>query len=80
MTLHNNPGCVEQIEAFKACHEDNSYWMKLFGACNQAKLELDQCFRAQKKVKAKASIDKARESTRQWRQACAELDEGPRGG
>ena len=28
---HNNPLCVEQIRAFKRCHEDAGYWGRLTG-------------------------------------------------
>eukprot|EP00962_Isochrysis_galbana_P004664 scaffold1285_cov112-Isochrysis_galbana.AAC.1 len=43
--------CVEQIQAFKKCHEETGYIGKALGACNQPKALMDRCFREQKKVK-----------------------------
>ena len=51
LSLENNPGCVEQIEALQRCHEDNSYIAKMLGACNDPKGLLAQCFRAEKKAR-----------------------------
>ena len=35
---------------------------KFFGACNDAKAELDKCFRAEKEAKRKLNLVKARET------------------
>ena len=51
LSLENTPACVEQIKALQACHADTNYWVKLLGACNEKKMVLDKCFRAQKKVR-----------------------------
>ena len=51
LSLENTPACVEQIKALQACHADTNYWIKLMGACNEKKMVLDKCFRAQKKVR-----------------------------
>ena len=74
LTLHNNPLCVEQIQALKACHEDTGWLSKLLGACNEHKQLLDQCFRAQKKVKRKPLLEAARADRERWRQTCEAID------
>ena len=51
LSLENTPACVEEIKALQACHADTNYWIKLLGACNEKKMVLDKCFRAQKKVR-----------------------------
>ena len=53
LSLENTPACVEQIKALQACHADTNYWIKLMGACNEKKMVLDKCFRAQKKVRGR---------------------------
>lgn len=42
------------------CHEENKF-AKFFGACNDVKAEMDRCFRAEKEVKRKENLRKARE-------------------
>jgi hypothetical protein len=42
LTLDNNPMCVEQIQAFKKCHEETGYFGKALGACNQPKALMDR--------------------------------------
>ena len=74
LTLHNNPLCVEQILALKKCHEDTGWLRKLLGACNEQKNVLDQCFRAQKKVKRKPLLEAARADRERWRQTCEAID------
>jgi COX assembly protein 2 len=41
------------------CHEDHKIG-KWFGACNDAKYEMDKCFREEKEQKRKANMEKAR--------------------
>ena len=59
LSLENTPACVEQIKALQACHADTNYWIKLLGACNEKKMVLDKCFRAQKKVRGRVPPDAA---------------------
>jgi len=59
LSLENTPACVEQIKALQACHADTNYWIKLLGACNEKKMVLDKCFRAQKKVQGQVAPDAA---------------------
>eukprot|EP00967_Tisochrysis_lutea_P098561 scaffold145648_cov37-Tisochrysis_lutea.AAC.1 len=42
LTLDNNPMCVEQIRAFKKCHDETSYLRRALGACNQHKALMDR--------------------------------------
>lgn len=48
------PQCGHTVIALKKCHKERWYLAKLVGACNDAKTELDQCFRANKKDKQKS--------------------------
>ncbi len=41
-----------------------------FGACNDLKTQLDQCFEAEKRVKRKAALAKARRFTAKWKAKC----------
>lgn len=70
LTLQNNPQCVEQILAFKKCHEESSYVAKFLGECNEPKRALDACFKAQKKVVRKGILEKARADRESFRRAC----------
>ncbi len=54
-----HPDCGEAINALKTCHADNPF-AKFFGECNDAKYALDACFRAEKEVKRKHNLEKAR--------------------
>ena len=74
LTLDNNPQCVDQILAFKKCHEECGYFARLMGTCNDAKVELDACFKKQKKSVRKGLLEKAREDRERWRQKCDELE------
>ena len=74
MTLHNNPQCVEQILAFKQCHEDAGYFGRFLGQCNEQKRVLDACFKAQKKVLRKGLLEKARADRERWQQACKQVE------
>jgi len=74
LTLLNNEMCAEVILALQQCHKDVGFWGKLIGSCNEQKRVLDQCFRAQKKVKVKASLDEARKARERWKQECDAID------
>mmetsp|Transcript_45042 Transcript_45042/g.54139 ORF Transcript_45042/g.54139 Transcript_45042/m.54139 type:complete len:103 (-) Transcript_45042:103-411(-) len=43
----SHPDCQETIENLRLCHASNSKFR--FWACNDAKFELDKCFRKEKK-------------------------------
>ena len=74
LVLENNPLCVEQILAFKRCHEESSYIQRMLGECNEPKRLLDACFKAQKKVVRKDLLHKAREDREKWKRKCEELE------
>jgi COX assembly mitochondrial protein 2 len=42
-----HPDCENIIQSLKQCHSEK--WRKFTGACNQVKVELDNCFKAEKK-------------------------------
>lgn len=42
-----HPDCESVILSLKECHSNT--WKKFTGSCNNAKLELDNCFKAEKK-------------------------------
>ena len=74
LLIENNPHCVEQILAFKKCHEENTYLWRMLGECNEQKRLLDACFKSQKKVVRKGLLQQARADRAKWQQACAELE------
>ena len=74
LSLENNPLCVEQIKAFKKCHEECTYIQRLLGECNEQKRLLDACFKSQKKVVRKGHLEQARADRAKWRQACDEFE------
>jgi len=43
-----HPDCDEPIAALKHCHQ-TAGWSKYAGACNDFKVQMDQCLRAEKK-------------------------------
>jgi hypothetical protein len=80
LTLHNNPHCVEQIQALQRCHEEGGYLARLTGGCNEQKRLLDACFKAQKKETRKAHLEKARADRERWLHACEEEERYSRRG
>jgi COX assembly mitochondrial protein 2 len=53
-----HPDCGKEISELKACHADN--WKKFTGQCNDIKVALDNCFRAEKKKKIHESSKSAK--------------------
>lgn len=54
-----HPLCADVVEALMLCHEQNPK-MKFFGTCNDAKVALDHCFRAEKEAKRKLNFEQSR--------------------
>ena len=54
-----HPQCGETVNLLLACHKENPF-KKYFGACNDQKLALDTCFKAEKELKRKKNVEKAR--------------------
>jgi len=55
------PMCRSQISALEHCHISQSFWRKAFmGACNETRLELDQCLREEKQIRRKANLEKSK--------------------
>ena len=53
--LHKpHPECASIVKALETCHAQNQY-AKFWGACNDAKVELDWCFRREKDTVRKAN-------------------------
>ena len=53
------PFSPQTIQALITCHADHP-WAKFWGACNEQKWALDRCFRAEKAIKRKKNLEKAR--------------------
>ena len=53
------PRCQELIEALNQCHLNNNY-AKFWGACNDSKAAMDNCFREEKEARAKLNRAKAK--------------------
>lgn len=47
---------------------------KFFGACNDAKVALDQCFKAEKELRRKQIAEKAKETERDYQKFMADYD------
>ena len=58
-----HPDCQEFVKALVACHEENNV-MRWFGACNDAKAQLDKCFYMEKCKARDANLAKSREVKR----------------
>ncbi|TMW69348.1 hypothetical protein Poli38472_001504 [Pythium oligandrum] len=66
-----HPDCQDVIHALNTCHDENPM-AKFFGACNDAKNELDKCFRAEKIRKRTENLERARASDAYVRQKMKE--------
>ena len=55
-----HPSCQDVIDALNSCHKDNEM-AKFFGFCNEAKANLDACFRAEKELRRKLNYDDSME-------------------
>ncbi len=47
-----HPLCEKEVKTLVSCHENNKF-MKFLNACGDAKVELDRCFREEKKLRVK---------------------------
>ncbi|KAJ0402733.1 hypothetical protein P43SY_007875 [Pythium insidiosum] len=56
-----HPDCQDVIEALVTCHEQNPM-AKFFGACSEAKVALDKCFRTEKIKRRTENLERARAS------------------
>ena len=45
-----HPLCKGEVETLVRCHEENPL-MKFLNACGEAKIEMDKCFREEKKLR-----------------------------
>jgi COX assembly mitochondrial protein 2 len=75
----DHPQCQDVIMALHACHEEHSY-SKFWGACNDAKAALDQCFRAEKQLKRRKNFLKAKGRYTELRALEADEKAGRTGG
>ncbi|GMI20099.1 hypothetical protein TeGR_g8990 [Tetraparma gracilis] len=66
----DHPDCQHVIHALTSCHSLHPY-AKFRGACNDEKLDLDLCFRAEKDRRRRSNLERARESDRRWEEARA---------
>jgi hypothetical protein len=57
--FRSHPLCQEVVDNLIRCHEENKIG-KFFGACNQAKVELDKCFKIEKEQCRQENLAKAR--------------------
>ena len=60
-----HPLCGDCVQELVKCHE-NHPMTKFFGACNDAKTNLDNCFRAEKILKRDANLAKAKSDKAAW--------------
>ena len=62
---------AQLVDLLVACHDEKPY-AKFWGACNDAKLAMDVCFRDEKEEKRRANLEKARAFDARRRKAEAE--------
>lgn len=56
------PMCKDQIHALNRCHSENSFIRKAFlMVCNDAKLDLDKCLRADKERRYRLNQQKSKQ-------------------
>ena len=71
--LRPHPQCQNVIDAFQRCAAEQTFFQRMLGSCNDAKIALDQCFRAEKEFTRKQNLAKARRLNEKWRKKKAEL-------
>ena len=78
----NRAACYSEIMALQNCHLEHGY-LRFVGYCNQQKLDLTKCFRAEVRRRAQCDADAAayREARRESREGEGEAGarEGARG-
>ena len=61
-----HPDCQSAIVYLESCHITNPY-LKFLGACNDAKADLDKCFRREKEGMRRRNMEEGRrEWQREW--------------
>ena len=53
--FRSHPLCEEVVQNLVRCHEEYKVG-KFFGACNRAKVELDQCFKVEKEKRVQENL------------------------
>ena len=53
------PRPAQLVDLLVSCHDEKPY-AKFWGACNDAKVAMDACFREEKEEKRRANFEKAR--------------------
>ena len=61
-----HPQCQDVIDAFMRCADEQTFFQRIFGSCNDAKIALDNCFRAEKDAVRKENLRKARKFQARW--------------
>ncbi|KAL8279693.1 hypothetical protein RQP46_008006 [Phenoliferia psychrophenolica] len=56
---HQHQGCAELMDLLKDCHSSNPF-MRYLGTCNDAKLTLNKCFRAERIERGQINLAEAR--------------------
>jgi COX assembly protein 2 len=55
-----------------SCHDDNPIG-KFFGVCNDVKIQLDKCFKAEKEEKRQKNMQRGREVEERFQRKLAEI-------
>ncbi|KAJ1909574.1 hypothetical protein IWQ60_011100 [Tieghemiomyces parasiticus] len=74
LSEHRAPQCAELIRKLQQCHNEN-IWTKYFGECNEAKVKLTECLRAERVERTQKNLQEAREKRAKLEQAWKEFDE-----
>ncbi|KAI8873169.1 UPF0287-domain-containing protein [Ramicandelaber brevisporus] len=72
--LHNHSDCLEVILALQQCHSEARV-ARFFGACNEAKRQLDRCLTKEFLVVRQRNFEKAGERRKRYEETAKTIDE-----
>ncbi|GAA6059833.1 hypothetical protein JCM10212_003745 [Sporobolomyces blumeae] len=70
---HQHDSCLAVVKAMKECHERNPY-LKFLGLCNDEKIALNKCLRAERLDRARDNGEQAKERRREVQRRWKEID------
>ncbi|RUP49708.1 cytochrome c oxidase biogenesis protein Cmc1 like-domain-containing protein [Jimgerdemannia flammicorona] len=73
---HQHQSCIKYIQALEECHR-SGFFNKYFGGCNDLKLKLNECLRAERIARRDENRAKARAKRAKIREIWKEMEEPP---
>ncbi|GAA5902895.1 hypothetical protein JCM5296_006325 [Sporobolomyces johnsonii] len=71
---HRLEGCAQVVAALKECHDTNPY-LKFLGFCNDEKVALNQCLRAERLERTRENSQKAKEKRKEVEKRWKEIEQ-----